>query len=153
MSAPTTSRFETMRSDIVSALEGIVPPNYRSTVHEVSTVWKDVKSVSAWPTIIVLFPTETMKALDDMRTVFNSTCSVVILAYVRREQIDAMEHDLKRVVLGLATTHAVDSSGWILDVGANGGQFDVARVDLPENNMTILGIKFVSYIQFQVDTF
>jgi len=156
MPAPTTSRYETTRATLVSALEAITPANnYRSTVAKVETRLLDPNAITSFPTLSVLFPVETFKSIDTTKTTFESKIHVLILAYCRGTQVDALIQDVRRVIVENSLKYVNDANNkWIIEIARDMAGLVISRADLIRlNDVVMLGFTFDIRLMSQTSTF
>jgi len=103
------SLAEDMRDDWVALVQAIHPSTYRSNVQDVYTTWKNIEQLSRWPSVCVLMGSEKLVTKDTSATRWQSEIDMMLLGYAKQSDLEALAHDLKRIVCANLQTHITGS--------------------------------------------
>lgn len=84
--------------DLVKTIQTGTPDNWRINVQDVLGVYRDSSAFASFPVVMVLWGDETLNSIDSARNIWNGKVRLMLLVYTKREDMEAITHDLKRLL-------------------------------------------------------
>jgi hypothetical protein len=115
----TLSNLEDLQNQIIAMVKTVktgTSDEWRCSIPDenVLGVMRDASAFYTYPAVMVLFGDEVLKSITAMRDKWDGEILLTLLVYVSRDEMEAVVHDLKRLLASISRSKVNDATNpWI----------------------------------------